>query len=216
MVAHKLGILLLFTALALTVSSLSRLSQLFLNLTRAPTSAIVLAVVNTVFAIALTFASTCLPRRPDVFHKNVAVDRQYSASFLGRLTWTWIQPLLNHAAQQQDLDTKDVPQADSRLRSQELKKQWDQQPRHDSLFRYIVALYKGRLISLWIATLVRCAVSILPFWFMLKIINILEDRKTSSDNMKLMVFVLGMAFSNTLDSVRTYSNILLRRRTDSL
>ncbi|KAJ4011204.1 hypothetical protein NW766_007842 [Fusarium irregulare] len=63
-----------------------------------------------------------------------------------------------------------------------------------------MALYRGKLVFLWIATLVRCAVSILPFWFMLKIINVLEDRKTSSDNMKLMVFVLGMAFSNMLDS----------------
>ncbi|RBR24244.1 uncharacterized protein FIESC28_02977 [Fusarium coffeatum] len=213
-IAHKLGILLLFTALALTVSSLFRLSHLFPNQTQAPTGAIVLTVVNTLFAVALTFASTCLPRRPDVFHKNVAVDRQYSTSLLGRLTWTWIQPLLRHAAQQQDLDTKDVPQADSRLRSQELKKQWNQQPRHGSLIRYIIALYKGRLFILWIATLVRCAVSILPFWFMLKIINVLEDRTTPSDNMKLMVFVLGMAFSNMLDSWMegwAYCKVLLRK-----
>jgi len=127
---------------------------------------------------------------------------------LGRLTWTWIQPLLRHAAQQQDLDTKDVPQADSRLRSQELKKQWDQQPRHDSLFRYIVTLYKGRLVFLWAATLIRCAVSILPFWFMLKIINVLEDRTTPSDNVKLMVFVLGMSLSNLADSVSISFNFL--------
>ncbi|CAG7558968.1 unnamed protein product [Fusarium equiseti] len=183
-VSHKLGILLLATALALTVSSLPRLSHLIPNSGQNPTSAIVLTVVNTLSAVALTFASTCLPRRPDVFHKSVAVDRQWTTSLLGRLTWTWIQPLLRHAAQQQDLDTKDVPQADSRLRSQELKKQWDQQPRHDSLVRYILALYKGRLVFLWVATLVRS----------------LEDRTTSSDNMKLMVFVLGMAFSNLLDS----------------
>lgn len=208
MVSHKLGILLLATALALTVSSLPRLSHLLPNSSQVPTGAIVLTVVNTLSTVALTFASTCLPRRPDVFHKSVAVDRQWTISLLGRLTWTWIQPLLRHAAKQQDLDTNAVPQADSRLRSQELKKQWDQQPRHASLFRYIMALYKGKLVFLWAATLIRCAVSILPFWFMLKIINVLEDRTTPSDNVKLMVFVLEMSLSNLADSVSISFNFL--------
>jgi hypothetical protein len=123
---------------------------------------------------------------------------------LERLTWTWVQPLLRHAAQREDLDTEDVPQADSRLRSQDLKKRWDQLTQQGSLFRSIVALYKGRLTFLWTVTLVRCAVSILPFWFMLKIINVLEDRTVRSDNMELMGFVLCMALSNLLDSVSLY------------
>lgn len=63
-------------------------------------------------------------------------------------------------------------------------------------------MYKGRLVILWAVTLVRCAVSILPFWFMLKIINILEGGTARADNMQLMVFVLLMALSNLLDSVR--------------
>ncbi|ESU08663.1 hypothetical protein FGSG_04440 [Fusarium graminearum PH-1] len=108
--------------------------------------------------------------------------------------------LLRQAAQRDDLDKEDVPQADSRLRSQDLKKRWDQLTRHESLFHSIVAMYKGRLVILWAVTLVRCAVSILPFWFMLKIINILEGGTARADNMQLMIFVLLMALSNLLDS----------------
>ncbi|KAG8673600.1 hypothetical protein FPOAC2_07047 [Fusarium poae] len=198
--AQKLGVWLLFTAVALITSSLPHLRYLYTQSQKLPIIFIILPTINTLSAVALAFASTCLPRRPEVFHRNTVIDRQWTVSVLERLTWTWVQPLLHHAAQQDDLDTDDVPQADSRLRSQDLKKRWDQLTRQDSLFRSIVALYKDRLLFLWAVTLVRCAVSILPFWFMLKIINVLEDRTARADNMQLMLFVLLMALSNLLDS----------------
>ncbi|KAL6915681.1 hypothetical protein FSST1_007176 [Fusarium sambucinum] len=198
--AQKLGVWLLFTALVLIASSLPYVRYWYMHSQQLPIVSIILPIISTSSAVALAFASTCLPRRPEVFHRNVAIDRQWTVSILERLTWTWVQPLLRHAAQRDDLDTEDVPQGDSRLRSQDLKKRWDQLTRQDSLFRSIVVLYKGRLLFLWTVTLVRCAVSILPFWFMLKIINVLEDVTARADNMQLMVFVLLMALSNLLDS----------------
>ncbi|CAG1999919.1 unnamed protein product [Fusarium graminearum] len=198
--AQQLGIWLLFTALTLVASSLPHLRYLYIHHHQLPTISIIFHIISALSAVALAFASTCLPRRPEVFHKNSAIDRQWTISLLERLTWTWVQALLRQAAQRDDLDKEDVPQADSRLRSQDLKKRWDQLTRHESLFHSIVAMYKGRLVILWAVTLVRCAVSILPFWFMLKIINILEGGTARADNMQLMIFVLLMALSNLLDS----------------
>ncbi|RGP63629.1 ATP-dependent bile acid permease [Fusarium longipes] len=198
--AQRFGVWLLFTAVALAASSLLNLGQLYTHSRQLPISALILSIISTVFAISLAFASTCLPRRPEVLHQNAAIDRQWTVSVLGRLTWTWVQPILRHAAQRGDIDTEDVPKADSRLRSQDLKKRWDQMAQKDSLFRSLVALYKGRLFCLWAITLIRCAVSILPFWFMLKIINVLEDGAAPSDKVELMSYVLCMALSNLLDS----------------
>ncbi|QPC60528.1 hypothetical protein HYE67_002759 [Fusarium culmorum] len=198
--AQQSGVWLLFTALTLVVSSLPHIRYLYTHRHQLPIISIIFLIVSALSAVALAFASTCLPRRPEVFHRNSAIDRQWTVSVLRRLTWSWVQPLLHQAAQRNDLGTEDVPQADSRLRSQDLRKQWDQLTRQESLFRSIVALYKGRMVVLWAVTLVRCAVSILPFWFMLKIINILEDRTAHVDSMQLMVFVLLMALSNLLDS----------------
>ncbi|KAM0548523.1 hypothetical protein ACHAPJ_009846 [Fusarium lateritium] len=197
---HNLGLWLLSPAFFLAISSIPRLKHLSTFIQHSPGDVAVLLAINILAAIGLAIASISLPRRPDVFHNNVDIDRQWTVSVINRLTWSWIQPLLNHAALQRDVDVSDVPQADSRLRSQGLKSQWDDLKQHASLFRQLVAAYKGKIAFLWAVTLVRCVISILPFWLMLRIINILEGETARSGHVQLMSFVLCMALSNLLDS----------------
>ncbi|KAM0438453.1 hypothetical protein ACHAPT_001202 [Fusarium lateritium] len=86
------------------------------------------------------------------------------------------------------------------MRSQALKSEWDRLDETSSLLQSLFAAYKGKLAILWAVTLVRCAVSILPFWFMLRTLNILEHQAVGSRNMELMVLILGMSISNLADS----------------
>lgn len=160
-----------------------------------------LSAISTMVAVGLWLSCSVLPRRPDVFYENRKVDGQWTVSTLSRYTWAWVQPLLRHASLHNDIDLQDVPQPDSRMRSQALKSEWDKADRTSSLMKSLFGAYKAKLTILWAATLVRCGVSIGPFWFMLRTLNILEHQAIGSQNMELMVLILGMSISNLLDSV---------------
>lgn len=158
-------------------------------------------ITSTIAAVGLGLSCSMLPRRPHVFYDNHKVDGQWTVSTLSRYTWTWVQPLLRHASHHDDIGFEDVPQPDSRMRSQALKSEWDRLDKTSSLLRSLLSAYKGKLAILWAVTLVRCAVSILPFWLMLRTLNILEHQATGPNNMKLMVLIVGFSASNLLDSV---------------
>ncbi|EEU35999.1 uncharacterized protein NECHADRAFT_49776 [Fusarium vanettenii 77-13-4] len=157
-------------------------------------------IISTIVAVGLALSCGILPRRPHVFYDNRKVDAQWTVSTLSRYTWTWVQPLLLHAALHNDINLEDVPQPDSRMRSQALKSAWDRLDKTFSLIKSLFGAYKGKLAILWAVTLVRCAVSIGPFWFMLRTLNILEHQVIGSHNMELMALILGMSISNLLDS----------------
>lgn len=161
----------------------------------------ILCIVSFVATIGLAITSTSLPRRPDVYFNGCQVDRQFTVHTLNRYTWSWIQPLLLHASIHKDIGTEDIPEASSRLRSEHLKNEWDRSIPRSSLFRSLVHLYKGRLALLWMATLVRCAVSTLPFWSMYRILIILQDRTNGPKHMNLVALITCMAVSNLIDSV---------------
>lgn len=158
-------------------------------------------LISALDATILAVVSGMLPRRPEIVYDGAKVDRQWTVSLLSRLTWSWIQPLLRHASLHDGLEGEDVPHADFNLRSKQLAKEWNKFAHKPTLFLSLAAAYKGRLAVLWAATLVRCAVSILPFWFMLRILKILETEVTRSNPVQLFNFVLGMAVSNLADSV---------------
>lgn len=158
-------------------------------------------MISTIAAVGLALYCGMLPRRPHVSYDNRKVDAQWTVSTLSRFTWTWVQPLLQHASLHNDINLEDVPQPDSRMRSQVLKSEWDRLDKTSSLMKSLFSAYKGKLAILWAVTLVRCAVSIGPFWFMLRTLNILEHQVIGSHNMELMALILGMSISNLLDSV---------------
>ncbi|KAF4979956.1 hypothetical protein FZEAL_3942 [Fusarium zealandicum] len=198
--SYSLGLGLLGSACFLTISSVPRLIHLAAHNHQLVGSDALLWTVSAISAVGLGITSSLLQRRPDVFFGGRKVDRQYTVSLLSRHTWTWVQPLLRHASALGDIGVDDVPQAHSRLRSQTLKTVWDALNPCLSVVASLWSSYKGRLVLLWAVTLVRCVVSVLPFWFMFRILNILEDRATRVQHVQLFSLILCMALSNLVDS----------------
>ncbi|OBR08341.1 ATP-dependent bile acid permease [Colletotrichum higginsianum IMI 349063] len=199
--SHNLGIWLTVSSCFLAVSSAQPLSYYFTAQFTGQRAVMGLVwLISALDATMLAAVSGMLPRRPEIVYDGAKVDRQWTVSLLNRLTWSWIQPLLRHASLHDGLEGDDVPHADFNLRSKQLAKEWNKFEHKPTLFLSLAATYKGRLAVLWAATLVRCAVSILPFWFMLRILKILETEVTRSNPVQLFIFVLGMAVSNLADS----------------
>ncbi|KAJ3541459.1 hypothetical protein NM208_g4600 [Fusarium decemcellulare] len=198
--SHNLGIWLAVSAFFLVTSSVTRLMVIGIHVSQHKDPVSILYMVSTVSAVGLAVTSVTLPRRPDVFFNNSKVDCQWTVSALNRYTWTWVQPLFRHALTHNDIDVGDVPQADAKLRSEHLTKDWGKLRSHQSLFRSILSVHSGKLALLWTVTLVRCVVSILPFWFMFCILNILQDQTASSHSVQLLVLILCMSISNLVDS----------------
>lgn len=200
--SHDLGLWLFASALIVTSLSITQLTQLLRQVPDSKDPVIILRAINTAVVFFLSLASILIPRRPDVFFKDSKVDRQWTVSALSRYTWTWVEPLLRHASKKNDLDAADIPQPDLKLRSEDLKKNWDNFNFQGSLLRSLIWAYKGGVALQWGVTIFRCFLGIVPFWIMLRIIRILEKRETEgTPTLELWSLVIWMAFLNFLDAV---------------
>ena len=45
-------------------------------------------------SVTISLLSSLIPRRPNVFQKGIIVDRQFTTSLLGRVSFSWIEPVL--------------------------------------------------------------------------------------------------------------------------
>lgn len=170
---------------------------------KSPETAPILRIGNVAVTIALAIVSSLLPRKPAVVFRERKVDDQSAVSALSKYTFSWIAPLVRLAIQKGDLDTDDLNGPDHVLRSEDLQKNWSKQNSNNTSFVYsLVWTYRGQLAFLWSLTIVRGFVSILPYWTMLRIIEILEKRSSrNSSYMELLVLVAGMAFFSLIDAV---------------
>ncbi|KAH7311377.1 hypothetical protein B0I35DRAFT_488698 [Stachybotrys elegans] len=182
----------------------TRLWELFLSMITwafsvSHESALVLIQIGSALSIAI--GSSLLPRRPDVYQEFRLVDRQQTVSALSRHTWAWAWPLIKLACVKDDLDTEDVPLGDHKIRSQDLEKKLHSLSANVSLFSTLLSSYKGRLTLLWSTTVLRCVISVVPFWSMLRITTILERQSGGSGQQaELLALVILMTVSNLLDA----------------
>lgn len=153
-------------------------------------------------AVALTLVCAMLQRRPNVLYKNRIVDPQRSVSYFKLLTWSWIDLLYRHAASHGGLSATDIPQASAGLRSFELSQKWNQRNRNRSLGSSLFFQYRGKLVWIWIVTVLRSAVVALPYWAMDRALNILQNRDSSSNRNEVLGLIAVMAISELIDSVR--------------
>ncbi|KAF4340544.1 ATP-dependent bile acid permease [Fusarium beomiforme] len=162
-----------------------------------------LRAINAGAVIFLSFFSVLLPRRPDVFFKGQKVDGQWTVSAFNRYTWSWISPLLSFAVKKKDLDASDVPHADRTLRAADLKGDWIASKPRGSLFRSLLWAYKDPFLVQFLLCVLRNCLALLPFWTMLRVINILEQRDvglSGASNLELWVLIFAMAAFNLLDA----------------
>lgn len=62
-----------------------------------------------------------LPRRPDIYHNDIMVDRELSASILSRVTFSWASKVIRLGRQEKELDAAQLPALDHSTRSQSLR-----------------------------------------------------------------------------------------------
>ncbi|PNP66822.1 hypothetical protein FNYG_13552 [Fusarium nygamai] len=200
---HDLGLWLFGSSLivaTITVPQLINEAQFF---TRNNTVALVLRAVNVGAVVFLCLSSVLLPRRPDVFFKGKKVDEQWTVSAFSRYTWSWVDPLLSFAVKKNDLDASDVPHVDRTLRAADLKEDWLASKPQGSLFRSLFWAYKGSFMVQLSLTVFRNILALLPFWTMLRVINILEQRDvglSGASNLELWILIFAMAGFNLLDA----------------
>lgn len=122
------------------------------------------------------FASVLIPRRPAVFFRNQPVDSQRASSILDRNTWTFASPLINLASKKGDLEEKDIPQPDHTIRAEEVLEDWKAFGYKGKLIWALLYIYRTRFVVQWSVTIARCILGLGPFWTMLKLITLLQER----------------------------------------
>ncbi|GKU04827.1 unnamed protein product [Fusarium langsethiae] len=200
---HDLGLWLLLSSITVTAITVAQVTKEAQHTSHETVATLVIRAINAGTAIFLGFFSVLLPRRPDVFVEGHKVDGQWTVSAFNRYTWSWIGPLLIFATQKKDLDASDVPYPDRNLRAAGLKEDWFVSKPQNSLFRSVLWAYKGPFFFQFSITTTRNILALLPFWAMLRVINILEQRDvglSESSTLELWVLVFAMAGFNLLDA----------------
>lgn len=185
---------------ALSIPALAREVQNRITLDK---TLVILRTVNAVTVFSLGLSSVLLPRRPQVLFKDRKVDDERTVSALSRYTWSWTEPLIGLASRKNDLDSTDIPHPDQRIRAEDLKRKWDAFNFQTSLLRSLLWAFKRSLAIQWSITVFRNLVGVLPFYIMLRLINILEERgHGGSPTLELWALVAGIAAFSMLDAVR--------------
>ncbi|KAL9479999.1 hypothetical protein ACSS6W_004785 [Trichoderma asperelloides] len=162
-------------------------------------AAFILRIVSLVATILLLFASISLPRRPAVFHNGKPVDAQFTGSFLSRYTWSWGRPLVSLATEKGDLDEKDIPGPDHNFRARDLVEAWHKFEFKGTLLKKLLRSYLPGFLIQWTVTIFRSFIGLGPFWAMLRVIELLEQRFPPGE--RPMAQILGYIVSLALFSL---------------
>lgn len=158
-------------------------------------TSLILRIVNIVCAVLALFSSVMIPRRPVVYFRDQDVDAQWTSSMLSRYTWSWTRPIIDLATKKGDLEEKDIPQPDHTIRAEEVVSDWKSYGFTGKLTWALIYAYKGRFALQWGVTVLRCLLGIGPFWTMLQLINLLQERGGGGSPSRLLwslVILLGL------------------------
>lgn len=164
-------------------------------------------LVITQLTIAFLRGICCLliPRRPDVFHEGKVVDQQYSVSVLRRLTFSWINGLLQRAINNKSLELGDLPSLPLLARPETLHTRFERVRKGHSLWKALIIAHWRSFVLQLTLVLVSCALSFGPQVALYRILKCLEDRGLGSPgNWQSWIWVsaLGcfMLLSSSIDS----------------
>ncbi|OGM47756.1 hypothetical protein ABOM_003274 [Aspergillus bombycis] len=151
---------------------------------------IVLAGAQIAISVAIGLLSSLIPRRPDVFYKGIMVDRQFTTSLLGWVSFSWIDPVLRESEHSKCLTIDDLPELDNSTRGET----------YTMVITILLSFLSfGPQIALW------------------QILKLLEARESGQNADMLCVPVIGLGLSvmgsATLDTLKfwiSYNNLSLR------
>ncbi|PWY94010.1 ABC transporter [Aspergillus sclerotioniger CBS 115572] len=147
-------------------------------------------------ATACLRAAFCIliPRRPDVYYDGKVVDRERTVSVLKRVTFSWVNDLLNYAVANKGLNIDDLPRLPFAARSQTLHARLEQTRGSRELWKSLVLAHKNSLIIQASLSIIACALNFGPQVAMYGILKSLESRSFTTDEVdQAWVWVCGLA-----------------------
>lgn len=123
-----------------------------------------------------TFASVCIPRRPQLFLNGSPVNNMRTTSALGRYTFSWVGGLLKLAREKNRLNQNDLPLMDHFARSRDLSHEWGRRTHEKRLWMELYLSQKYNFLLQWALTLVQAFGLVAPQYITFHILKTLEKR----------------------------------------
>ncbi|TAQ89264.1 hypothetical protein B7494_g2401 [Chlorociboria aeruginascens] len=150
--------------------------------------------------IAMAFASTTLPRKPNLFKDGLPVVTQKSGTALGRYTFSYCEDLIALAKKKNTLDMEDLPKMDFEHRSRDLSKSWDR-AKPGTLSIAIFRAYGWRITFQIFLSAIQSGANIIPSIAIFNILTLLESRGLKRDiAQELWTWVASLALSSVIAS----------------
>ena len=121
-------------------------------------------------------ACVCIPRRPSVFHRGRAVDKQYTISAINRWTWAWASEYLTLARVKRSLVVEDVPTLHYGMRSKNLQSRFSSMKQRSKLWNTLLVAHRFEIAKQWLLSLAQGIVQFAPQLAMYKLLILLEAR----------------------------------------
>lgn len=177
-----------------------------------PRADVLLGFCSTLVVLSGLGLCLSLPRRPAIYRHGRPVDRQFTTSVLGRVTFAWasdIVPIVRTKRNAFLVD--DVPEMADHARAATLHHAFrTTRASGMGMWRTILYLHRGVLAQQMIVTVVGCFLSILPSLALFQVLQALETPvdAATTPNVRLWVNVallaLGVLFSATLDTWKVW------------
>ena len=156
----------------------------------------ILVVVQVVVAILCCLSSLLLPRRPSVADVDHLVDGQYTASSLGRYTFSWAGPILALARHKKTLDSDDLPKLHLRGRSAHLQKEFGSKRKRSHLWKDIIVVHYAEILFQTFFAVAQSAAQYVPQISMYLLLTTIERRNKdmpTSETAWVYVVTLGLS-----------------------
>ena len=121
-----------------------------------------LTAIQLIAALGLALTYGAVPRRPDVYRDEKVVDKQFTVSILGRLGFSWPDPLLRFAATNNGLDIDHLPEIDYQTRAKTLWQSFERAGKKDKLWKSLFWSHKWAFLSQWTFVTITSATNFLP------------------------------------------------------
>ncbi|KAG6030053.1 hypothetical protein E4U41_000213 [Claviceps citrina] len=179
--SHDLGLWAFLSGLITAIVTIAQASYVSNFASPAKNAQLIVRIVNALLLIPLLLSCITLPRRPEVSYKGDKVDSEWTTSVFSRYTWSWGNHLLETARRKGDLDPKDIPRPDHTIRAESLVDAWHQANYQGGLLQSLLKAYGASLLLQWVVIVFRCILGIGPFWTMLRLVQLLENRDTGME-----------------------------------
>ncbi|KAE8411088.1 hypothetical protein BDV36DRAFT_302150 [Aspergillus pseudocaelatus] len=183
-------------------------------------------------ANAAYWMDSMIPRRPNVFHKGIIVDRQLTTSLLGWVSFSWIEPVLRESEHSKSLAIDDLLELDNSTREETAYRVWKRMAAKRSLlsswdlWRSIFQSHGRALLSQTMITILVSFLSFGPQIALWQILKLLEARMSGQNSICFGSQFLAsvslecnnsyLSLSSTRQSAYIESRALTRQTTDDL